>query len=168
MKASNRELKVTAYHEAGHAVMAYVLGKPIEYVQIASVEGRPPGVNYLPESPIDTDTLDSEARELVLREIKIALGGIVAQNHLTAHPENIVGGWGDWSKARQWAADLVGEEQAFAFTRQVRAEVEGFIGNPRNWSAVRDLANQLTRHHRLDGKRVFEIVSSALTEGESR
>jgi len=80
----------TAYHEAGHTVMAYVLGKPISYVDIAPLDDDPPGIRYLPEPDIDTDNLDDGARTLVMREIKIAWAGIVAQNRLTGRMDNIV------------------------------------------------------------------------------
>jgi hypothetical protein len=158
---------VAAYHEAGHAIMAAVLGKPIDYVDIQPDDGTPPVTYYRAGPLIETEILDERTRGFIVREIKIALAGITAHNRYTRHPRNIVGEFDDLKKASEWAAYLASGEEAFRLVQETREEVEGFFNDPRTWRAVDCLAGLLIRERRVDGRKVPEIVRSSNLIGDA-
>ena len=75
------ELRLTAYHEAGHAVMAIIVGRPIERVTIAP--GRlQTGGSRLGLCKIQKGRI-KPSKDEVEDDVLILLAGMVAESHLT-------------------------------------------------------------------------------------
>jgi cell division protease FtsH len=74
--SSAREKQMTAFHEAGHAVVGYVL-RLDEQIQVASIikRGRALGVVY--STPVEES--QSKLREDIQRDISMFMGGLAAE-----------------------------------------------------------------------------------------
>lgn len=104
-------LKRTAYHEAGHAVMAYILRIGLKEVTIIPDEdylgkfthGR--GRNIQPEWDYDQKT-----RPEIERQAMVTLGGNVAE-HLLTGKKHIAGSYEDYHKVVDLLSYLAGAEE---------------------------------------------------------
>lgn len=103
MVQSPKELKVTAYHESGHALVRLMLpdvSDPLHKVTIVP-RGRALGVTHsLPEREKYTIT-----KEEMLTEIKIALGGRVAEDLI--FNSFTTGAYSDFKISTEMARDMV-------------------------------------------------------------
>ena len=77
VRTSSRDKQVTAFHEAGHAVVAYVL-RLDDQIQVASIikRGRTLGVVY--SAPIEEHR--TELREDIRRDICVSMAGMAAED----------------------------------------------------------------------------------------
>jgi cell division protease FtsH len=77
VRTSSRDKQMTAFHEAGHAVVAYVL-RLDDQIQIASIikRGRTLGVVY--SAPIEEH--NTELREDIRRDICVSMAGMAAED----------------------------------------------------------------------------------------
>jgi cell division protease FtsH len=77
VRTSSRDKQMTAFHEAGHAVVAYVL-RLDDQIQIASIikRGRTLGVVY--SAPIEEHR--TELREDIRRDICVSMAGMAAED----------------------------------------------------------------------------------------
>jgi ATP-dependent Zn protease len=137
--------EATAYHEAGHAVMALALGRPVDRVSV-----RPSkellGVCHF-RKPVFRPSED-----WVEREILIALAGLAAEARHT----------GTYARAEadrdlQYAADLALEragsaKQAARLERRMLAKAEHLLAQDGNWRAVERLAAELLRKGEISGR----------------
>src|SRR5258708_5662043 len=134
----------TAYHEAGHAVVALALRRPVRGVSVLG----------------DRDHLGScESRRGVFRpsedwlerEILIALGGIAAEARLTGDYA-----WGGAARDRQYVRRLAvrraGERQAERLERRLLARAENLLAQEGHWRAVELIAAELVRRGAISGR----------------
>lgn len=136
--------ETTAYHEAGHAVIALALGRPVQ------------GVSVLP----DREHLGyCEFRKSVFRpsedwlerEILIALGGIAAEARFTGDYA-----WEGAARDRQYVRRLAirraGERQAERLERRLLAKAEHLLAKEGYWRAVELIAVELLRRGAISGR----------------
>jgi ATP-dependent Zn protease len=137
-------LVATAYHEAGHAVVALALGRPVH------------GVSALP----NRDRLGHcefrkgvyrPSEDWVEREILIALGGIAAEAiHSGAYA------WEEAERDLQYVRDLTeqraGRRQAGRLERRMLAKAEHLLAKPDHWRAVELIATELLKHGEISGR----------------
>ncbi|MFC1753639.1 AAA family ATPase [Thermoproteota archaeon] len=76
IKISPKEKEMTAYHEAGHAIAAYLMN-PTDDVMKASIIPRAASLGVVYSTP--KEEIHSKDREKLLAEIKLCLGGYVAE-----------------------------------------------------------------------------------------
>src|ERR1700677_1501804 len=76
MEPTDNHDRTTAYHEAGHAVVALILGRPVQCVSILP-DGERLGVCEFGKGT------HRPSQDWLEREILIALGGIAAEARLT-------------------------------------------------------------------------------------
>ncbi len=76
-KLSQRERKMTAYHETGHLIVLYIL-HPTDDVFKASIASRGGALGAVLHQP--REELFTTSREQALANIKVCLGGYVAEN----------------------------------------------------------------------------------------
>src|SRR5437660_1274872 len=78
----------TAYHEAGHAVMCYILGTECDTVSIIETEDAFGRVFHKP-LPNDFDIYNPppERRKQIADRIRILLSGEIAERHCMGDPE---------------------------------------------------------------------------------
>jgi ATP-dependent Zn protease len=165
-------LRARAYHEAGHLVVAYLLGRPFER---ATIRADPDGalVGYCHHAALPaafaTEGLrpdpDPEANEQLIQScVTTALAGGIAE-------EIVTGGASTWGTDadRHGAVNLavyeVGEEQLEAYLAEARHRAAGLL--KQHWSTVEALASALLEHRELDGNRVRELLAGAMSQDDN-
>jgi cell division protease FtsH len=99
---SPEERKITAYHEAGHALVAHETPHT-EKVRKVSIVARGRAAGYTLKLPVEERRLKSKSE--FLADIAVALGGYVAEKEVFG--ENTTGAANDLQVATQMARDLV-------------------------------------------------------------
>src|SRR5438128_1418141 len=133
--------EATAYHEAGHAVVALALGRPIHRVSIL------PDREHLGRCQFGKGVF-RPSEDWLEREILIALGGTAAEaRHTDAYA------WDEAGRDRQYvrllAVQRAGERQAERLERRLLAKAEHLLARPGHWRAVESIAAELLRHGAL-------------------
>jgi hypothetical protein len=119
-KRSAAQVEATAYHEAGHAVIAYVLGyRPqcVTIVPTADTAGHIIHTNPLHGFQLNPDTSD-EARLRIESLITICFAGPIAQKRYNPRSWRRAHGEWDYEKIAELGLRVCGSaEQASAFIR---------------------------------------------------
>src|SRR5271167_1088769 len=143
--------QATAFHEAGHAVVALALGRPIHRVSVLP-DGQFLGLCQFGKGVF------RPSEDWLEREILIALGGIAAE---ARHTGNYA--WDQATRDRQYVRRLAiqraGERQAERLERRLLAKAEHLLAQPGNWRAVELIAGELVRRETISGRaarHVFE------------
>lgn len=157
------DLELTAYHEAGHAVVAAILG------------GRVFGISLIPESEAIRKAGELEIHwprnrmteaQIAACSAKVALGGPVAemlyQGELL-HPGFVAHWRSDWNMAwtaarRQWPD----ERRRLAMLEQLTAEMYRILGQLDLWQTIAALADELLAHELLESEEVREVIAQWL------
>lgn len=152
--------RLTAFHEAGHAVMAELCGRQVTEVEIVGDLEHTGSVRSLafPSDPADRVTAGSGAE--VERQLKIVLAGTVAEAMVSGRK-----GWdetsGDLDAAVRLAMRLVDDcEDVLPLLEDIGDEVERDLRA--HWSAVEMLAGELLLHRALTGSEVRRLLADAL------
>lgn len=134
----------TAYHEAGHAVVALALGRPVEQVTIV------PDRAYLGLCEFGKAAF-RPSEDWLEREILIALGGLAAEARFTgdyawdaAHH--------DCQYVRRLAEERAGERRAERLERRLLAKAEHLLADEGHWRAVELIAEALLKTRVISGR----------------
>src|SRR5947209_855148 len=118
----------TAYHEAGHAVVALALGRPVQRVSILPDAVRLGQCEFRKGEFRPTD-------DWLEREMLIALGGIAAEAQFTDDYA-----WGgaarDSAYVHALAVQRAGESRAERLERRMLSKVEHLLAQEAHWRAV--------------------------------
>ncbi len=154
----DEEDQVTAWHEAGHAVMAILCGGRIEHVSL-----EPPwdeGPRRYGETITRWQGLSSA--ELSLAEIKVSLAGPIAETLYIGEERNLseVPEWaGDWQRVVEIAVQQFGDlVTARKNIRVLVASVRESFEDNRVWSAVSAVAEDLLAHETIEHEQVSQSV----------
>jgi ATP-dependent Zn protease len=160
----SKKQRATAYHEAGHAVMALLLGRGVRSVTVIPDEWTESlgmvTFNPLPAFDPHFDR-SGRTREKCERLILILLAGPVAERRYT-------GKWchsgadGDRHAVVEIASRLIGERTTSSYVRWLSDVANEKFDGPFAWPAVRTIAAELLRKDRLSGRRVREIWSETV------
>src|SRR5688572_20133984 len=127
--------EATAYHEAGHAVVALILGRPVDEVSVL------PRRDFLGVCKFGKARL-RPSEDWLEREMLIALGGIAAE---ARHTGNYA--WDaadrDYQYVRDLAVERAGERRAERLQRRLLAKVEHLLAQEPHWRAVELIAKEL-------------------------
>jgi ATP-dependent Zn protease len=134
----------TAYHEAGHAVMALILDRPVERVSVRPDDEKL-GVCHFGKS------VYRPSEDWLEREILIALGGIAAEARFTGNHDWQAAGK-DQRYVERLAVQRAGERRAERLQRRLLARAEHFIGQEDHWRAVELIAAELLKHGVISGR----------------
>lgn len=137
--------EATAYHEAGHAVMALALGRPVDCVSIRPTTEQL-GVCHF-RKPVFRPSED-----WLEREILIALAGLAAEARHTG-----TYAWEEAGRDRRYVADLTlqragNAKQAARLERRLLSKTEHLLNDASNWRAVQRLAAELLRLGEISGR----------------
>jgi ATP-dependent Zn protease len=147
--------RLTAFHEAGHAVMAELCGRLLTEVEILGDRDHTGSVQSLALNPKP----DAEVEDIE-RHLKIILAGTVA--------EAMVSGREDWDEtsedldaAVRQAMRLVDDcEDVLPLLADIRSDVESDLR--RQWAAVEALAAELLIRRALTGSQVRSLLQPHL------
>src|SRR4051794_39921771 len=118
----------TAYHEAGHAVVALALGRPVHRVTVLANRDR------LGQCEFQKGQFRPSA-DWLEEEILIALAGMAAEARVTdAYDRNAAGR--DLRYARRLALQRATERSLDRFERRMLAKVEHLLADEGHWKAV--------------------------------
>jgi hypothetical protein len=149
--------EATAYHEAGHAVMALALGRPVACVSIRA-DRRYLGVCEFGKAVF------RPSEDWLEREILIALGGIAAEARRTGEYA-----WGAADRDRAYAEELAteragGDRKAQRLLKRMLSKAEHVLSRDGNWPAVEKIAAELLRLGEISGRAARHLFEQCLKE----
>lgn len=136
--------EATAYHEAGHAVVALVLGRPVHQVSILP-DRELLGICQFGKPPV------RPSEDWLEREMLIALAGIAAEaRHSGTY--NWEGANRDMQYVHRLAVQRAGERRAERLERRLLAKTEHLLAQEKYWRAVELIVGELLRSHVISGR----------------
>ncbi|AMV29096.1 ATP-dependent zinc metalloprotease FtsH [Gemmata sp. SH-PL17] len=148
--------EVTAYHEAGHAVIALALGRTIHKVSVLPNRERMGECRFGRGSAKPTD-------DWVEREILIALGGMAAEARHTGTYATEEAGQ-DLRFVRRLALERKSDRQVERYEQRMLDKVEYMLADEGNWKAVQLIAAELLKHGAISGRAARHLFELATKE----
>lgn len=159
--------EVVAYHEAGHAIMAHLLGGQVRQVTIE------PDRDDGPQREGDTQVLWRRSRhtERAFAEVaaQVSLAGPAAEMIYTGepfHPGHIAEWAGDWQEAWRalapWYAD---DRRRLLYLEHLSVNLYHRLKSDDVWPCIAALADELLAHETLDEEQVEEVMATWLGTG---
>lgn len=156
--------ELIAYHEAGHALMAMLLGAEVRLVTIE------PDSDDGPDRQGDTQVFWRRAgisdQEFARRAVQVSLAGPVAEMIYSGDPYHpgLVAEWAaDWQEAWNSASLLHPDERRrLTYLEDVSIQLYRRLNEVDLWAALASLADHLLAHESLEGEQVHEIVGEWL------
>ena len=151
--------EVTAYHEAGHAVMSVLMGGRVLRVTIEPPDDD--GVARYGETM--TQWPPMATADVWQAEICVSLAGPVAEMLYTSDSVAIseMPEWAmDWQNAlataKAWKRNSVAAQKLL---KQSQDRIEHLFGQDHAWAAVSAVADELLAHQTLEAEQVDQVVS---------
>ena len=146
----------TAYHEAGHAVIALALGRPIRRVSIL------PDREHLGVCEFGKGAF-RPTEDWLEREILIALAGIAAE---ARHTGNYAwdGAARDQQYVRRLSEQRAGERRAERLERRLLAKAEHLLADEGHWRAVELIAVELVLCGSISGRTARHLFEQGCAE----
>lgn len=134
----------TCYHEAGHAVMALLIGRSIHKISAVPNSLRLGQVEFKKGAAKQSD-------DWIEAETLIALAGPVAEAKFTGLFDEHSAGR-DLRAVRKFAEDRVGVRQAERYERRMIAKAEYLLADEATWKAVETIAVELLAKGTVSGR----------------
>jgi len=156
--------EIVAYHEAGHALMALILGGEVRLVTID------PDDDEGPDRQGDTQVLWRRSgvsdKDYAQKAVQVSLAGPVAEMIYSGDPYHpgLVAEWAaDWGEAWNSAVLLHSDERRrLAYLERISIQLYHRLKKDDLWAALASLADHLLAHESLEGEQVEEIVGEWL------
>lgn len=145
----------TAYHEAGHAVVALALGRPIHRVSVL------PNRDRLGQCEFGKGRF-RPSEDWVEREVMISLGGLAAEARHTG-----TYGWAEAERDLRYVRRLLSETSERAAARlekRLLAKVENLLADDDHWRAVEMIAAELLLHGVISGRAARHLYERAVPQ----
>ncbi len=156
--------ELTAYHEAGHAMMAIMVGANVHSLTISP--DRDDGPLRTGDAQILWPRRASDPRRLCWQQILVALAGPVAEMIYRGEPLHPAGvaEWGqDWQNAWEAAEQIAPEPQMrMQILERQAVQLYHLLKDDRNWAALAAIVDELLAHELLEGSEVVEIMDQWL------
>lgn len=151
--------RVTAYHEAGHAVLALALGRPVDWVSIR------PDRQFLGLTAF-RKAVFRPSEDWLEREAIIALGGIAAEARFTGdycwH-----GAARDYDYVLELAKSRAGDgKKAERLVKRFLSKAEHLLDRPGQWEAVEKIAVELLRLGEISGRAARHFFEASRSEDQ--
>ena len=147
---------LTAYHEAGHAVIALALGRTIHKVSVLPNRERLGECRFGKGSAKPTD-------DWVEREILIALGGPAAEARFTGTFANDEATQ-DLRFVRRLALERKSPRAVERYEQRMLDKVEYMLADEGTWKAVELIAAELLKHGTISGRAARHLYELATRE----
>jgi ATP-dependent Zn protease len=148
--------EVTAYHEAGHAVVALALDRPVHRVSVL------PGRELLGKCEFGKG-VHRPTDDWLEREILIALAGMAAEARHTGTYDRTAAGR-DLRFVRRLAVQRAGERQADRLERRLLAKTENLLADDGHWRAVERIAAELLKFGTISGRAARHLFDRACAD----
>ncbi|MFC7337929.1 cell division protein FtsH [Haloferula chungangensis] len=136
---------LTAYHEAGHAVMALLMGRSIQKVSII------PSQNRLGSCHIQKGRA-KQVQDKLEAEILILLAGMAAEGRKSGR-YNLQGASQDLQAVEKLAMARSGNpRQASKLVHKLLDKTQHLLANKATWTAVKVIAEELIEHESISGR----------------
>jgi Peptidase family M41 len=149
--------EATAYHEAGHAVVALLLDRPVQCVSIL------PDREHLGICEFGKGVY-RPSEDWLEREMLIALAGVAAEARFTG-----VYAWDaaarDQQHVRRLSVQRAGERRAEKLERRMLAKAEHLLADEGSWRAVKLIAAELLRQREISGRTARHLFERGCREG---
>lgn len=153
------EDQATAYHEAGHAVAALALDRPVVKVSIRPDRDRL-GICFFGKAVV------RPSQDWLEREVLIALAGLAAEARYTGRYDP-AGAARDLRYARGLSLQRAGNErQAERLERRLLAKAEHLLGRAAHWAAVERIAAALLASVEISGRQARHLYEECLRDEE--
>ncbi len=169
-KRPSKALVATAYHEAGHALVAYMERIRIKRVTIKPGETYSGGIVTKPcvDSSVEYDNSRKQTVR-VERAVRVLLAGAAAQRRFSPHGYRHFHGESD----RHGAINLISyltrtSEETAAYFKLLNIQAKNKIKVPWVWAAIQALAEALLSHETISGKRARAIIRRSIQNFVSR
>jgi ATP-dependent Zn protease len=136
--------EATAYHEAGHAVVALSLGRPVHKVSALPTRDRLGWCEF-------RKGVFRPSEDWLERELLIALAGLAAEARLTGTYDHDAAGR-DLRYVRGLARQRASERSIARLERRMLAKVENLLADDGHWKAVELIAAELVKHGEISGR----------------
>lgn len=134
----------TAYHEAGHAVVALALDRPVHKVSILPSRDKLGWCEY-------KKGVIRPSEDWLEREVLIALAGMAAEaRHTGTYAREEAGR--DLKFARSLLVSRAGDRRADRLERRLLSKVEAMLGDDELWAAVEAVAAALLENGEISGR----------------
>lgn len=144
----------TAYHEAGHAVVALIFDRPVHKISIL------PNRDHLGWCKFQKGVL-RPSDDWVEREVLIALAGMAAEGRVTGR-YCLHGAARDLRYARRLLSERAGSERrAERLERRLLAKVESLLADENYWMAVERIAQELLLLRIISGRAARHLFEQA-------
>jgi ATP-dependent Zn protease len=148
--------EATAHHEAGHAVVALALGRPVHQVSILPDRLRLGVCEFRKGEFRPSD-------DWLEREMLISLGGIAAEaRHTGTYAWD--GAARDLQHVRQLAVQRAGERRAERLERRLLAKAEHLLAQEGHWRAVELIAAELLSRGAISGRAARHLFAQGCQE----
>lgn len=148
---------LTAYHEAGHAVMALIVGRDVHRVSILPNQTRL-GACELKKGR------SKPSRDMLEDEVLILLAGVAAEGRLTEN-YNWSGGSQDLRQAQYLIESRAGNQrQSERLHRRMLDKAEYLLDDSAHWGAVQVIANQLLELKTISGRAARHFYNMQLAK----
>ena len=147
----------TAYHEAGHAVVALAHDRPIHRVSVLPNQLHLGICEF--RKGVQRGSVD-----FVEQEILISLAGMAAEARHTGRYDRAAAGR-DLRHARTMALQRATEKQLDRYERRMLSKVENLMNDDALWAAVESIASELMKHGQISGRAALHLYKQAIREG---
>lgn len=148
--------ETTAYHEAGHAVVALYLDRPVHRVSVLASRER------LGQCEFGKGRF-KPSEDALEREILIALAGLAAEARHTGTYQ-LEAANRDLRYVRRLVLERKSERAASRYEERMLAKVEAILGDDEIWQAVELIAVELLKHGVISGRAARHLYEQTTRE----
>ncbi len=163
-RKSRRGLKATAFHEAGHAVMAWTLGVRLKRVSVVPSKNAAGECHYgkLSQSKHfevgDSDRVRLRTEKLIM----VALAGSTAQQLYSPRSYHHYQAKSDYDTVAQLALSITGPpKETNAYLKWLEIRTRETLRLPWHWDAVKAMAEALIKRGTVSSREAKQVIRQA-------